>query len=266
MAHHTQLRRRSWVVLALRVLAVALGLGCRGTAAGGFTHEAYGRVLRAFVKEGRVDYAGLKARPGDLDAYLEQVAAVSGEAFARWPAGERLALLLNLYNAQTLKLVTEHYPVASIRRIGLVPGSAWRRRIVRLGGRVMSLDDLEHGIIRKEYREPRVHFALVCAAKGCPPLRDEPFVAERLEEQLQDQARRFLGDTSKNRFDAATGTLWLSPIFEWFSEDFTAGGGSLPGFVRPLLPAAAGEGPGATAVREVRFTDYDWSLNEQGKP
>jgi hypothetical protein len=229
-----------------------------------FSHATFGRVLQAHVREARVDYAALQSRPTELNRYLDEIAAIEPEQFARWPRPDRLALLINLYNAQTLRLIIDHYPVASIQKIGLLPGAAWRKKIVRWGGKVISLDELEHGILRKEYQEPRIHFALVCAAKGCPPLRDEPFVADRLDEQLQDQGRRFLSDSNKNRLEPSTHTLWLSPIFQWFADDFTTGGGSVVAFVKPMLPDAIRK---QMAVEpKVRFTEYDWSLNDQANP
>ncbi|MGE3311197.1 MAG: DUF547 domain-containing protein [Limisphaerales bacterium] len=236
------------------------------TSNGAPDHQTYARVLREFVRDARVDYAGLKARPGDLDAYLEELARVAPAEFARWPRGERLALLINLYNAQTLRLIVDHHPIAGIRKIGLLPGSAWKRKVVRFGGRVTTLDDLEHGVIRREYQEPRIHFALVCAAKGCPPLRDEPYLPERLEDQLNDQARRFLAEAAKNRVDSSTRTLWLSPIFEWFEGDFTAGGTTIVEYVERYLPEAARRELRAIPDLRVRYSDYDWSLNEQAKP
>ncbi len=229
-------------------------------------HQTFGRVLRQYVRDARVDYAALKARPEDLDAYLEELSLVPSEEFARWTRDERLALLINLYNAQTLRLIIDNYPVASIRNIGLLPGAAWRKKIVRFGGRVTTLDDLEHGIIRKEYREPRIHFALVCAAKGCPRLRDEPYLPNRLEEQLDDQARRFLGEIAKNHLDPSTRTLWLSPIFEWFEGDFTAGGKTVVEYVKPFLPEVARGQLRAPPDVTVRYSDYDWSLNDQAAP
>ncbi len=226
-------------------------------------HPGLARVLGAVVRDGRVDYARLQAAPGELDAYLDAVAALPAAEFAAWPRADRLALLINLYNAATLRLIVDHHPVASIRDIGLLPGAAWRREVVRLGGAVHSLDHLEHRIIRPDYAEPRIHFALVCAARGCPPLRAEPFVGSRLEAQLADQARRFLGEPDKNRFDPDSATLWLSPIFDWYRDDFVAAAGSLEGYVRPLLPPDAAAALGAAGKRvRVRFTDYDWRLND----
>jgi hypothetical protein len=229
-----------------------------------FSHATFGQVLQAHVREARVDYAGLRARPTELDRYLDEIAAIEPEPFARWPRPDRLALLINLYNAQTLRLIVDHYPVASIQKIGLLPGAAWRKKVVRWSGKVISLDELEHGILRKEYHEPRIHFALVCAAKGCPPLRDEPFTADRLNEQLQDQGRRFLSESTKNRWEPSTHTLWLSPIFQWFADDFTTGGGSVVAFVKPFLPEAVQKQ--MTVEPKVRFTEYDWSLNDRANP
>jgi len=231
-----------------------------------FSHDTFGRVLDDCVKNARVDYAALKARPAELDTYLDRVAAIGPDDFARWPRQNRLALLINLYNAQTLRLIVDNYPVASIKKIGLLPGAAWRKKIVRWGGKVISLDELEHGIIRKEYQEPRVHFALVCAAKGCPPLREQPFVPDRLDEQLQDQGRRFLSESVKNRLEASTKTLWLSPIFDWFAGDFTTGGKSITEFVKPMLPEATQTELVSLGEPKIRFTEYDWSLNDQANP
>ena len=230
------------------------------------THARYARVLAAVVKDARVDYAKLKADPTELDAYLKAVASVPGAEFARWSEADRLALLINLYNAQTLRLIVNHYPLKSIRSIGLLPGAAWRESTVRFGGRIMTLGDLEHGMIRVEYREPRIHFALVCAAIGCPPLRSEPYVGARLGKQLDDQLRGFLAAPEKNRYDAAKNTLHLSPIFKWYATDFTEPAGSLALYVKPFLPEAQRSAFTDPAGVKVRFTEYNWALNVQPKP
>jgi hypothetical protein len=226
-------------------------------------HGRFGRVLTAFVKNGNVDYAKLKADPAELHDYLKEIAAVPAAEFARWAEADRLALLINLYNAQTLRLIINHYPVKSIRAIGLLPGAAWRELIVRQGGQIMTLSHLENKVIRVEYDEPRIHFALVCAAVGCPPLRGEPYVGARLNAQLDDQTRVFLAETSKNRFDEATGTLHLSPIFKWYDDDFIKPAGSLAAYVKPFLPEAQRAALADPAQVKVMFTDYDWSLNVQ---
>mgnify|MGYP001611975455 CR=1 FL=1 len=252
-----------------RRLAVAVALiAVTAHAAGAFdhTHARFARVLDAAVKEARVDYAKLKAAPAELDGYLKDVAAVPAAEFARWGEADRLALLLNLYNAQTLRLITDRYPLPSIRSIGVLPGAAWRERIVRQGGQILTLSHLENKIIRVDYREPRIHFALVCAAAGCPPLRSEPYVGVRLNEQLDDQTRRFLASSEKNRFDVATSTLHLSPIFKWYEQDFIAPAGSLAAYVKPFLPEAQRDALADPAKVKMRYTDYDWALNDRKQP
>ena len=224
------------------------------------THAALGQVLAARVTNGVVDYAALKAAPAGLDGYLATLAAVPEAEFNAWPEPARLAFLLNLYNATTLKLIADHHPVASIKQIGGLLKGPWKQEVVRAWGRVFTLDELEHKLIRAKYPDPRAHFAMVCAAKSCPPLRSEPYTGDKLAAQLDDQARVFLAQPAKNRVDAAAGTLWLSPIFKWFGEDFTASGKTVPEFVAPFLPEAEAKRVRAGGLK-VKFTDYDWSLN-----
>ena len=228
------------------------------------THDGFDAVVKAHVRDGLVDYAGLQAAPAPLDAYLARLAAVPRSEFSAWSEPERLAFLINLYNAATLKLIIAHYPLKSIRGIGLLPGAAWKQEGVALFGGKVSLDHVEHGLIRKDFREARVHFALVCAARSCPPLRAEAFTATRLDAQLADQGRIFLGDPAKNRVDLATRTVYLSEIFQWFAADFVAASGSVMKFVTPFFPAATQRALAAGDFKVVH-PDYDWSLNEQGK-
>ena len=233
-------------------------------------HTALDRVLKQHVADGWVGYAALKAAPQPLDAYLATLAAVPEAEFKTWPEKERLAFLINLYNAATLKLIVDHYPVASIKKIGGffnfggLGDGPWAQKVVRLFGRVTTLDYVEHEIIRKEYGEARVHFALVCAARGCPPLRAEAWTADRLEAQLDEQGKIFLGQTAKNRVEAKARTLYLSPIFKWFAGDFEAASGSVEKFVTPFLPEAARTALTAGGFK-ISYTDYDWSLNDAAK-
>ncbi len=228
-------------------------------------HAQFAKVLKDHAKHSLVDYAGLKTDPSELDAYLEELASVPPGDFKKWTEAQRLALYLNLYNAQTLRLIVDHYPLKSIRKIGFLPGAAWRIEGVRFGGDVMTLDHLENEIIRKDFNEPRIHFALVCAAMSCPPLRGEPYVAAKLDQQLNNQARLFLSTANKNRFEADSNTLWLSPIFKWYKEDFTGSTGSLENYVQPFLPEADGAKLKQAARVEIEYTDYDWALNEWKK-
>ena len=225
------------------------------------SHAPFDKVLQRFLHHGLVDYAGLKSDPRDLAVYLDQLAAVSQAEFQKWTEPQQLAFLINLYNATTLQLILDHYPTTSIKKIGNVVRGPWDQPIVRLFGETTTLDRVEHKILRKNYAEPRVHFALVCAALGCPVLREETYTAEKLDRQLTDQGRRFLGNAQKNRVDAKARVVYLSPIFKWFSEDFEKKSGSVLKFVQLYFP------PEAQAALEqgsfkIRYTDYDWSLND----
>ena len=247
----------------LRASALALMVAAASVAHGfDQTHAAFDQLLKAQVQAGLVNYPALKAAPRPLDNYLAQLAAVPEAEFNGWSESERLAFLINLYNATTLKLIVSNYPVKSIRSIGWLPGSAWKQDTVQLFGKKIPLDDLEHGIIRQQYHDARVHFALVCAARGCPPLRTEAFVATQLDAQLQDQGRTFIGQLEKNRIDASKRIVYLSPIFKWFSGDFENEAGSVIKFVAPFFieetrRALVG---GDFAIE---YTNYDWTLNDQ---
>src|ERR1051326_887668 len=217
-----------------------------GAAAAGFdhSHALFDKVLKAHVKDALVNYPALKASPKDLNAYLDQLAGVSEADFQKWTEKQQLAFLINLYNAATLRLITDNYPIASIKKIGGLLSGPWKQEVVRLFGQITTLDHLEHQVLRKKYTEPRVHFAIVCAAHGCPPLRSEAYVAEQLDAQLDDQGRKFLGTAAKNSVDARARTLYLSPIFKWFSEDFEKKSGTVQKFVAPFFPDAARPGAG----------------------
>lgn len=253
----------------LPAFALALALAVRVSAAPMFdhTHTAFDRVLKQQVADGGVNYTALKATPQPLTVYLDTLAAVTEAEFKAWPEKERLAFLINLYNAATLKLIVDHYPVASIKKIGGffnfggLGDGPWAQKVVRLFGQVTTLDHVEHEIIRKEYGEARVHFALVCAARGCPPLRAEAWTGDKLEVQLAEQGRIFLGQAEKNRVEAAKRTLHLSPIFKWFAGDFEAAAGSVEKFVTPFLPETARTALAAGGFK-ISYTDYDWSLND----
>jgi len=245
----------------------AVALGCLSltsrVAAADFnqSHAIFDGVLKQYVKMARVDYAGLKAHPQDLNRYLDQVAAISKTEFKQWSEPQQIAFLSNAYNAYTLRLIIDHYPLKSIKDIGSFISGPWDQPVVKLFGETITLNTLEHKVLRVDYAEPRLHFALVCAAKGCPPLRSEAFVGTRLEAQLVDQAKQFLADTTKNRVGAAERTVYLSPIFKWYGGDFEKKFGSVLAALKPYWP---GKVP-TTDGFKISYTDYDWSLNEQGK-
>lgn len=244
----------------IAVLMVSL-TACLGARAADFDggRARLNAALSSKVRDGRVDYAGLKKDSSDLDAWLASAAKAGEAEFKGLPRDRQLAFLINVYNAATLRLILDHYPIASIREIGPVwdPNKAWKLPVVRLFGRTFTLNAVEHEMIRPVFKEPRAHFALVCAAKGCPPLRSEAYDGARLDEQLDDQARVFLSQRAKNDASKAGETAYLSPIFKWYMKDFGGSKKSVLAFVRKWLP-----------VEEnwtVDWTEYDWSLNEDKK-
>ena len=213
-----------------------------------------------------VDYAGFAAERARLDAYLDDLAAVSPDAFGRWPAPARMAFLINAYNAATVALVLTRYPeLGSIKELGSLLRSPWKRRFVDLLGARRSLDDIEHELLRgaPDFAEPRIHFAVNCASLGCPALRPEAYVAERLEAQLADQTRRFLRD--RNRL--ADGSLWLSPLFDWYAGDFRAHGGGLAAFLERHAEALELDADARRDLHRgrlrIRHLPYDWALNDR---
>jgi hypothetical protein len=230
-------------------------------------HSSFDALLRSHVAEGLVDYDALARRP-EFRAYLDTLAAADA---SRLGEHERLAFWINVYNAFTIEQVNRHGERDSIRNIrrtlGLLPlKGPWSERMVRAAGRELTLDEVEHEIVRKEFREPRIHFALVCAALSCPPLRSEAYSGARLDEQLDDQARAFLlRSPALNRVDVAAGTLWLSPIFVWYRDDFGGSDAELARFVARYFPEGKERELLLSGRFRLRETDYDWTLNSAAK-
>lgn len=254
-------RVATWLVL---LLVVAPPVRAMPQTSPGFDHDLFDRLLRDHVDgEGLIDYDAF-ATSAEFQTYLASLGHADLPGLGR---DERLALWVNAYNAWTIELINRHGERKSIRNInrtlGLLGGKGpWKERLAEVAGEILTLDEIEHDIIRERFEEPRIHFALVCAALGCPPLRREAYVGNRLDAQLEDQTRRFLRDSpSKNRVDVEDGVVYLSPIFDWYREDFPEGAEGLGGYLAGFHP------PGP--VREllesgrfaVRFTEYDWSLN-----
>ncbi len=216
-----------------------------------------------------VDYRGFARERAALDGYLKTLAAVPRRDYDRWTWPQRQAFLINAYNAATVQLVLTRYPqLDSIKDLGGLLSSPWKRSFVPLLGKSRSLDDIEHGLLRgaPEYRDPRIHFAVNCASIGCPALRSEAFTAASLDAQLRDQTQRFLRDRSRNRLRAgAPLKLELSSIFDWYARDFSSMGGVLA-FVADYADAMGANREQVALLRtrnaKLHFLDYDWSLND----
>lgn len=246
-------------------------------------NDIYGQVLQFADSRGRVRYSDLKSDRASLDQFVSQLRRLGRETYESWPTPARIAFWINAYNALTLRAVIDHYPIrssflASLRfpsnSIRQIPG-VWDEWTFEVMGRTLTLDGIEHGILRKQFTEPRIHMALVCAAVGCPPLRAEPYSGEDLDAQLEDQTRRFLADPTKFRVDRKDHIVLLSPIFEWYGEDFVGRYTPASGFshhdaqiaavlnfiglhVSPELRSYLAKGD-----YDVRYLGYDWSLNER---
>lgn len=230
-------------------------------------HNLYTAILSDHVKGEHVDYAALRSDKR-LPLYLSQLAQTDPASLPSDQA--RLAFWLNAYNAYTLQLVVEHQPTKSITDIGkgglvigtLLKTTAWDIRFAAIGGRKYTLNEIEHEIIRQKFQDSRAHFALNCASGSCPILRTEAYTSDQLEEQLDDQARDFLGDEKRNRFELETKTAWLSSIFKWYQKDFgknkhaalLAAAQYAPDDIRQSIEADP-------KAWKVKYLSYDWSLN-----
>jgi hypothetical protein len=240
-------------------------------------HAAWDTLLKKHVvlmsngNASQVDYTGFKNDRATLKAYLDSLSAVPEADYQRWGKPQQLAFLINAYNAFTVELILTRYPeLKSIKELGSLLQSPWKKVFFSLLGQERSLDDVEHNMIRTPgaFDEPRIHAAVNCASVGCPMLRDEAFTAGRLDGQLEDSMRRFLADRSRSRFDAASNTLSVSMIFDWYKGDFEQGyqGFSSLDATFARYADALGDTPQTqAAIRKgglkIRYLEYDWALN-----
>jgi len=222
-------------------------------------------------KQSRADYKGLRADRAALKAVLAEWSGVSAANFATFSREQQMVFLINAYNGFTVELILTKYPdLQSIKDLGSLIQSPWKKKFFTLLGEERHLDWIEHEQLRPRYADPRIHAAVNCASIGCPALRPEAFTATRLEAQLDDGMLRFMGDRTRNRY--ANGRAEISAIFKWFREDFEKGH---QGFrkIDDLLARYAHQLTDAPADRErlkaggltVSHLDYDWSLNDTGR-
>jgi hypothetical protein len=218
-------------------------------------HAPYLELLEKYVQNGTVNYQGFKNEEAKLDGYLKVLEETDTKKLSR---DEQFAFYINAYNAWTIKLILTGYPgVKSIKDLGSIFKSPWKKKIARIDGDIVTLDHIEHDILRPVFIDPRVHFAINCASIGCPPLRPEPYQGNVLEEQLDEMAKAFINDSRHNRLEGRT--LYVSSIFKWFSKDFND---DVVGF---FLKYAQGDLKKQLEENkrniQVRYLDYDWSLN-----
>jgi hypothetical protein len=239
-------------------------------------HKAWDALLKKHVvlidggKASQVRYTGMAQERPALKQYLDSLSKASEAEFKAWTKPQQMAFLINAYNAFTVEKILTRYPnIKSIWDFGKIFGNPFKGEFFTLLGRKLSLDGIEHETLRKNYQEPRVHYAVNCASVGCPMLREEAYVAERLEAQLEEQARRFLSDRSRNRYNAASGRLEVSEIFKWFREDWEGGYQGIRSreqyfarYAKLLADNPEHQKRIAEGKAPLAHLDYDWSLND----
>lgn len=237
-----------------------------------FSYNDYRDVLKQYVNEnGFVNYEKLKDNRQQLDQFNAAIGQVSPETYQNWTDTQKLAFLINAYNAFTLQSIIDQTPLpSSIRDI---PG-VWKWRKFTVAGEEKTLDNIEHDTIRKEFNEPRIHVALVCAAISCPPLRNEPYTAEKLDQQLDDQVNRFIDSPHGIRIAPEEATIYLSSIFQWYGQDWIKSYGikeqfngneserAILNFLSNYLPSLRQKYL-SNGNYKIKYLDYDWSLNQQ---
>tara|TARA_B110000977_G_scaffold193052_1_gene267471 strand:- start:502 stop:1314 length:813 start_codon:yes stop_codon:yes gene_type:complete len=267
-------------MLCVLMLGLSFALCARAESVTSVSHVPWDQLLHAHVvdtPDGRstsVDYAGMLAERAKLSAYLQSLALVKKDTFASLSQPAQLAFLINAYNAWTVELVLTAYPdLTSIKDLGSFFRSPWSRAFIPLLEETRSLDNIEHDLIRGDdgYQEPRIHFAVNCASIGCPALRAEAYTEARLESQLEDQTRRFLQDSSRNR--VVGDGLEVSSIFKWYREDFQQGWlgySRLEDFFSHYSDLLGLNSDQVQALSDgslkIRFVAYDWALNQSVKP
>ena len=209
-------------------------------------HSAWDKLLRKYVSAaGKVNYKGIKANKTALDAYLKALDVPFKDS---WSRSEKMAYWINAYNAFTVKLIVDNYPLKSI--MDLHGGKPWDQSWIKLGGKTYSLNDIEHKILRPQFKDARIHFAVNCAASSCPPLLNQAWTAKNLNSNLERQAKQFINNAKYN--SVASDKLTISKIFEWYQEDF----GDLVNYLNKYAGTKIKVGP------KVNFKEYDWALNE----
>ena len=248
------------LLLTLFVTSVS-GFHCKITTPEGSSapvkHELWDSLLKKHVNvDGFVDYKGIRKDSVKLNEYLALLA--SAHPNKNWSRNEQMAYWINAYNAYTVQLVASHYPVESIKDIRRgVPfiNSVWDIQFIEIEGKEYDLNNLEHGILRSQFKDARIHFAINCASFSCPKLRTEAYVAEKLEEQLEDAATQFINDPDRNIITSEQAEI--SSIFSWFRSDFKRDAGSVRAYINQYAETPLSK-EGA-----LKYMPYNWSINDQ---
>lgn len=263
--------------LSLAVLVLLAGRVVESKAAdpraASFDYEPLERALQAFVdSKGLVDYRALQQNRKDLDEMVRRMARLSPanapELFSS--RDTQLAYWINAYNTLVLRMVVDHYPISSITKIGLIPFGAFFVKHVELGGKKLTLRSLENDVIREGFHDPRIHFAINCASRSCPPLAQHVYLSETLDQQLDAAARRFINDSREVTLDEVGKRIVLSKIFDWYASDFKEADtklrreGTVVDYLKLYLTPDRQKVLQRLSNAKVGYRDYDWGLNNQG--
>lgn len=225
------------------------------SAGGGSIHQSFSALLAKYVSNGTVNYSQLKSDKG-LSEYVQKLTASNPQSLS---GNEEKAFWINAYNAFTLQLIIDNWPVKSIR--DLEGGKVWDKKWIKIGGLMYSLNQIENDILRPK-GDARVHYALVCAAKGCPPLRDEAFLANSLDSQLDEQARQYVRSGPGHSYSTSSMTANVSQLYKWYAKDFGKGAKGLiehlAKFATSSVAKAMRNNPSAW---KIEYVTYDWSIN-----
>lgn len=236
-----------------------------------FSYQNYQQILSIYVDEnGNVNYKALKENRQNLDKFNASLATLSPQSFENWTEKEKIAFWINAYNSLTLLAIIENYPTKSIRDI---PG-VWTKLQFNVMGKEVTLDEIEHKILRVQFNEPRIHMGLVCASIGCPLLLQEPYTGDKLDEQLDEQTRKFIALNQNFKIDKQNNQVYLSSIFKWFGEDFIPSfkdqekftGSDKERAVLNFVSQYLNESEQKYLINgkyQIKYLDYDWSLNDK---
>jgi hypothetical protein len=224
-------------------------------------YQDYAKILKNYVvfkdSQSLVNYSAIKKNKSELEGVLKNWEKVSHKEYLSWNNNEKLAFLINAYNGFTLKLIVDNYPVKSIKDLGSFFASPWKKEFFSLFGKKSHLDHIEHDLIRKQFKEPRIHFAVNCASLGCPSLADSPYRANDLDKQLEKAAKIFIQNTKRNHFNEKKKVASLSKIFNWYGDDFKEmTGKDYKQFIQKFIPQFNPK------EWEIEWLSYDWNLNE----
>lgn len=247
-------------------LLLSIPLVSLGAQAFDHTHKSWDKLLSSsvimFPTKSEVDYDKFVKNKKELKAYTESISKVSKSDFKSWSQDQQLAFLINTYNAFTIELIVDNYPVKSIKDSKISWLSPFNKEFFKLFGKKRSLSEVEHKMIRKDYQEPRIHFAIVCASIGCPALQNKAFTADNLESLLAGGEKLFLNDKSRNNYDLKKSSISVSKIFDWFEEDFEKKDKSVKEYLARIWAVPADK-KAKFLKSNLKYLPYDWNLNKK---